>query len=112
MFTLDRFGAEHRLVIVGMGDGPAHIRTTDVDQPILRIGCTVPGRGQCLVKLEKSLFGNGHEQFSLIREVAVRGRGADTGAACRLGYVKPFGPFSATRASAARVSARFRSPWW
>ena len=45
------------------------------------------------MKLEKSLFGNGREQLSLVREVAVRGRGADAGAACRLGQCEALRSF-------------------
>ena len=74
MVGLVRLGAEHRLVVVGMGDGPAHVRPCHVDHSLVWIGRFGGNGAQGLVELDETLGGNGGQQLCLVREVAV-GRG-------------------------------------
>ena len=76
LVALVQFGAEHHLVVVGVGDGPADVRPPHVEHLPRQIGLFVGGGGQRLVQLDETLRGDGAQQLSLVREVAVGRSGA------------------------------------
>jgi hypothetical protein len=93
VFSLDRLGAEHDLVIVRIRDGPAHRGSREFDDPVLGFGDVVLGGGQDRVELDQSLLSDDREQLSLIREMTVWGRGADPRAARSLDQREDLRPF-------------------
>ena len=77
MVALVRLGAEHHLVVVGMGDGPADVGPPHVDHARVQIGRVGGDGGQRLVKLDETLGRDRGQQVGLVREVAVGRCGAD-----------------------------------
>ena len=89
---LSSLGAEHHLVVVGVGDSPVHIGPSHAEHlldQIVRFGsCVVQG----LVELDETLGGHGGQQLCLVREVAVRSGGAHARASGDLSQREAFRP--------------------
>ena len=80
---LSSLGAEHHLVVVGMGDGPAHVCPSHFEHLPGQIGLFSGGGdsgAQRLVQLDEALGGDGGQQLCLVGEVAVGRGGAHAGA--------------------------------
>ncbi len=92
MARLVDLGAEHDAVVVRVCDRPAHVGAAEPDHPGPRIRCHLAGRDQIGVQVAESLFRDGGQQRGFVREVPVRGRGADARAPRRLGQGEAFRP--------------------
>ena len=76
MVALVRLGAEHHLVVVGVGDGPAHIGPSHVEHLLGQIGRFGGSGAQGLVELDETQGGGGGQQLCLVCEMAVGRSGA------------------------------------
>ena len=92
MVALVRLGAEHRLVVIGMGDGPAHVRPCHVDHSLVWIGRFGGNGAQRLVKLDETLGGDGGQQLRLVGEVTVWRSGAHASTSGDLSEGEAFRP--------------------
>ena len=92
---MSSLGTEHRLVVVGMGDGPAHIGPCHVDHALVEIGRFGGDGAQRLVELDETLGGDRGQQVGLVREVAVGRGGAHARASGDLSEGEAFRPLLA-----------------